>query len=65
MLLGAMQNLRWSEVDLESDVVFWIEDVSVEFGHHRGGDAHEHGQSALPLSPRRCCATLLGPSTIS
>ena len=64
MLLSALQNLRLSEDDLESEVVFWIEGWSMGLGRHRFGAALVHDQSALPVSLRRYCATLLGPSTI-
>ena len=64
VLLGAMQNLRWSEEDFESEVVFWIEEGQLNSAITWFGDAHVHDQSAYPISLRRYCATLLGPSTV-
>ena len=51
-LFSALQILHLSEEDLEAVVVFWIEEWSVEFGHHRFDDAHVHDQSGLPISLR-------------
>ena len=35
-------HLRWFEEDLGSEVVFWIDERSVEFGHHWFDVAHAH-----------------------
>ena len=56
-------HLRGLVEDLGSEVVFWIDEWSIEFGHHFDV-AHVHDHSPLSASLRRYRAIFLAPPTL-
>ena len=52
VLLSASAHLRGLEEDSRSEVVFWIDEWSIEFGYHWLDVAHVHDHS--PLSTQLC-----------
>ena len=57
-------HLRGFEEDLGSEVVFWIDERSIEFGHHWLDAPHVHDHSPLPI-PASTMSTSCRRSPIS
>ena len=46
-------HLRWYGEDLGSEAVYWIDERSIELGHHWFDVAHGHYHPPLPIPFRR------------